>query len=83
MFLFSGTLTTSGNLDYEQTKHYNLKIRASDAQSRAHTDVDAHINVVDVNDNWPLFTQSSYKANLSELAAVGSSVVQVCFCVHF
>ena len=39
--------------------------------------VTVYINVKDVNDNVPSFTQSTYKAAVSEDATVGSSILQV------
>lgn len=35
------------------------------------------MTVLDINDNTPEFTQSEYKADFSESAAIGSSVLMI------
>lgn len=35
------------------------------------------MTVLDINDNTPEFTQSEYKADISESAAIGSSVLMI------
>ncbi|XP_076815367.1 protocadherin Fat 1-like isoform X2 [Clavelina lepadiformis] len=72
-----GTLTSLGNLDYETQSHYRLQIRARDSKSRAFADVFVNIDVVDVNDNIPVFSQTSYVARMRETARVGSTVLQI------
>uniref|UniRef100_H2ZGL2 Uncharacterized protein n=1 Tax=Ciona savignyi TaxID=51511 RepID=H2ZGL2_CIOSA len=72
-----GTITTLGNLDFEQRTNYRLQVRARDAASRAYSDVQVLIQVVDINDNDPIFIQTSYTKSLPENTRVGTEVVKV------
>ena len=60
-------------LDYENTSSYTLVIHArdSDNQNAVFT---VHVNVLDMNDNTPTFSESQYDVNVGEDAAIGSSV---------
>ncbi|XP_031561240.1 protein dachsous-like [Actinia tenebrosa] len=60
----SGLITTSGFLDYEKQRKYTLEISASD--SARTTNASVIIDVVDVNDNDPLFGQRAYFASVQE-----------------
>uniref|UniRef100_H2ZGL5 Cadherin domain-containing protein n=1 Tax=Ciona savignyi TaxID=51511 RepID=H2ZGL5_CIOSA len=71
------TITTLGNLDFEQRTNYRLQVRARDAASRAYSDVQVLIQVVDINDNDPIFIQTSYTKSLPENTRVGTEVVKV------
>uniref|UniRef100_H2ZGL4 Cadherin domain-containing protein n=1 Tax=Ciona savignyi TaxID=51511 RepID=H2ZGL4_CIOSA len=73
----TGTITTLGNLDFEQRTNYRLQVRARDAASRAYSDVQVLIQVVDINDNDPIFIQTSYTKSLPENTRVGTEVVKV------
>lgn len=45
-----------------------------------------NINLTDVNDNAPMFSNDIYMAGVPEDATIGESVIQVgstqCFCMH-
>lgn len=59
---FSGKVILGRPLDFENRQEYRLKISASDT---AHTaDTVLTVKVTDDNDNPPIFSQASYKANL-------------------
>ncbi|KAA0703889.1 Protocadherin gamma-C5 [Triplophysa tibetana] len=62
-------------LDREKNKHHHLILTAFDGgKPQRSTTVKINIIVIDVNDNAPVFSQSSYKASVVENAAKGSVV---------
>ncbi|XP_030001922.1 protocadherin beta-16-like [Sphaeramia orbicularis] len=65
-------------LDREKAPHLSLKLIAVDGGNpqRSGT-VNIDINVLDVNDNAPVFNQSVYKASVIENAAIGTNIVTV------
>ncbi|XP_049898482.1 protocadherin Fat 2 [Epinephelus moara] len=74
----SGLIVTKQVLDHENTKHFDLRIRATDngtvpLSSEAHV----FINVTDVNDNPPDFVSSQYDATLDEMAKCGHIVIKI------
>uniref|UniRef100_A0A3B4H5K7 Protocadherin Fat 3-like n=1 Tax=Pundamilia nyererei TaxID=303518 RepID=A0A3B4H5K7_9CICH len=64
-------------LDYETTQYYRLTVKATDTLTGAKSEVDVDIVMLDVNDNPPLFLNTSYSAVLSENSMIGTSVLQV------
>ena len=69
-----GSIFVQTALDREQTDSYSLQVRAaekSDATASSFTTIS--IAVTDLNDNAPLFAQSSYSVDVSE----GSPLMQV------
>lgn len=74
----SGLITTKQVLDYEDTKHFNLKVRVSDnGTSPLSSEAYVFVNVTDVNDNLPDFVNSEYEATLDEMAKCGHIVVKI------
>uniref|UniRef100_A0A7M5UGM1 Uncharacterized protein n=1 Tax=Clytia hemisphaerica TaxID=252671 RepID=A0A7M5UGM1_9CNID len=71
----SGRLTTKVPFDYELRQTYNFFIQASDGFSYSETEV--KINIIDVNDNQPVFKYLSASVNVSEGALPFSSVYQI------
>ncbi|KAK2848765.1 hypothetical protein Q5P01_008599 [Channa striata] len=74
----SGFIVTKKVLDYENTKQFNLKIKATDngtvpLSSEAHV----FVNITDVNDNPPDFVSSQYEATLDEMAKCGHIVIKI------
>ena len=62
-------------LDRETTRLYNLTVVAQDMGSPPRTSTAfLIIHVNDINDHAPVFTESEYRAVLTESAAVGSFV---------
>lgn len=58
---------------------YTLEVVATDRGSPAlSTTVTVQVQVMDVNDNSPVFSKSSYTVDVSEDAAEGSRVLEVC-----
>lgn len=69
-------LVLNGNLDREEQAAHNLILTAVDGgvPPRSGT-ASIIINVLDINDNAPLFTQPVYTVNVSENAAAGTVVM--------
>ena len=71
-------LITASLLDRESKSFYDLRLSCSDkgepSQSSSKTFT---VNVVDENDNFPVFAKHSYKAAIQENALSGTFVVQV------
>uniref|UniRef100_A0A3P9MKI8 Cadherin domain-containing protein n=1 Tax=Oryzias latipes TaxID=8090 RepID=A0A3P9MKI8_ORYLA len=68
----TGDLYVHQRLDREEQAHYTLL---------AHADVEDPmeiiINIIDMNDNKPIFEQSSYVAEVAESSPKGTTVIQV------
>lgn len=74
----NGIITTNGNLDREKTSKYTFGVKAVDSGTPPKQGTaQITITISDVNDNPPTFTQSTYRASLSEQAKFGASVLQV------
>lgn len=64
---FSGELTVENPLDYENKKEFTLLIEARDSGSPPYSSfAEIHINISDVNDNSPQFTQAEYRCEVYE-----------------
>uniref|UniRef100_A0A8C5WCG8 Neural-cadherin-like n=1 Tax=Leptobrachium leishanense TaxID=445787 RepID=A0A8C5WCG8_9ANUR len=73
----SGAIYTAyGNLDREDTEIYHLLIEVKDGGGLTTTGT-ATINVLDVNDHAPRFTQDTWEAVLLESSDINSIVLQV------
>ncbi|XP_011407489.2 PREDICTED: protocadherin Fat 4-like [Amphimedon queenslandica] len=71
----TGVITRSGIIDYELVKSFELPIQVTDG---IHTIQETLlINIQDINDNYPLFTQSEYFADHPEASPSGTSILQV------
>ncbi|XP_061840113.1 protocadherin-23 [Nerophis lumbriciformis] len=68
------TLTRALDLEEEDTE-YDLTVWVSDSLHQSSAEV--KVQVLDVNDNAPIFTQVSYQVELSELVPEGTFVVNV------
>ncbi|XP_038055902.1 protocadherin Fat 4-like [Patiria miniata] len=74
----SGTIFTEAVLDREETPEYDLHVRAFDSGSPPRESVvSVHINVVDENDNVPVFYPQTYLVTLRENGPAVSFVEQV------
>ncbi|XP_052868798.1 cadherin-related tumor suppressor [Anopheles cruzii] len=73
-----GLLRVSGPLDREVKSSYELRVIAKDRgdPSRS-TPARIRINVLDENDNSPIFDPKQYSAAIAENASIGASVLQV------
>ena len=65
-------------LDYEVSHEYYLTVEAKDGGTPPLSDMaTVNINLTDVNDNSPAFSQATYAAVVSEDAEPGKTVVAV------
>ncbi|XP_049927551.1 protocadherin Fat 4-like [Epinephelus moara] len=63
----TGALTVENPLDYENKKEFTLLIEARDSGSPPFSSfAEIHLNISDVNDNFPQFTQLEYRCEVSE-----------------
>ncbi|XP_054868127.1 protocadherin Fat 4-like [Amphiprion ocellaris] len=63
----SGALTVENPLDYENKKQFSLLIEARDSGLPPFSSFSQiYINITDVNDNFPQFTQSEYRCEVFE-----------------
>ncbi|XP_038131613.1 protocadherin gamma-A5-like isoform X29 [Cyprinodon tularosa] len=69
----SGDLTLNGKLDYEHTKLYEIGVQAKD-QGGQSTSTNVFIEVLDVNDNAPLITLTSFSNTIAEDSPIGTTV---------
>ncbi|XP_062319241.1 cadherin-23 isoform X1 [Osmerus eperlanus] len=75
-----GVLRTVVALDRETQAAYTLVIEAIDngpAGSRKTGTAMVYVEVLDVNDNRPIFLQNSYETSILETVAQGTSILQV------
>ncbi|XP_041845387.1 protocadherin beta-16-like isoform X26 [Melanotaenia boesemani] len=65
-------------LDREKQDHLTLVLTAVDGgEPQLSSVVQIHVNVLDINDNAPVFTQKAYKSSLKENSPAGSLVIAV------
>ncbi|XP_052700895.1 protocadherin Fat 4-like isoform X2 [Crassostrea angulata] len=63
----SGNIVLIGKLDYEDKEYCNLTLTVFNPNNETmQSSVDVHIEIVDVNDNSPLFDQSVYHVSINE-----------------
>lgn len=79
----TGVINVIYPLDYENMQYYRLTVKATDTLTGAKSEVDVDIVVLDVNDNPPLFQNTSYSAVLGENSMIGTTVLQVIIIIHF
>uniref|UniRef100_A0A8C9T5I0 FAT atypical cadherin 3 n=1 Tax=Scleropages formosus TaxID=113540 RepID=A0A8C9T5I0_SCLFO len=71
---YTGVITTQKTLDYESTPSYILIVQASNMAGMA-SNVTINVQVVDENDNPPVFQQLHYTGSISEAVPVNSVVL--------
>ncbi|XP_075715457.1 protocadherin gamma-C5-like [Rhinoderma darwinii] len=71
-------LVTDGNLDREETSQYTIELTASDLGSPPlYSKTSVTLSVSDMNDNAPVFTQSTYNAFITENSDPGTLLCTV------
>uniref|UniRef100_A0A3P9LD48 Cadherin domain-containing protein n=1 Tax=Oryzias latipes TaxID=8090 RepID=A0A3P9LD48_ORYLA len=74
----TGDLFVHQRLDREKQAHYKLFTHTDVAgSSKAEDPMEIIINVIDMNDNKPIFEQTSYVAEVAESSPKGTTVIQV------
>ncbi|KAL7983248.1 hypothetical protein Chor_000124 [Crotalus horridus] len=73
---YSGVITSQRSLDYEHTSSYQLTVQATNMAGMA-SNATVNIQIVDENDNSPVFLFSQYLGSISEAAPVNSIVRSV------
>ncbi|XP_015235254.1 PREDICTED: protocadherin-16-like [Cyprinodon variegatus] len=72
---YSGGVSLTAPLDFEEKTWYTLTVRATDSQHQ--TEANITILVEDINDNAPVFTHDLYQITLPEHTPPGSAVITV------
>ncbi|XP_056011143.1 protocadherin Fat 1-like isoform X5 [Ostrea edulis] len=73
-----GVIRVANDLDREVTAVYFLTVMATDlSDSPLSSSTYVTINITDINDNKPFFSQASYRMSLSEDTPVGKTVFEV------
>ncbi|KAI3352117.1 hypothetical protein L3Q82_020262 [Scortum barcoo] len=73
----TGVLTVTNPLDYESQTMHMLTVRATDSVTGAFSEASIEIEVEDVNDNTPVFSQLRYTVNIAEGLEIGTSVIHL------
>uniref|UniRef100_A0A672YLJ1 Protocadherin Fat 1-like n=1 Tax=Sphaeramia orbicularis TaxID=375764 RepID=A0A672YLJ1_9TELE len=74
----TGVISTAQVLDHEEIQQHKLRVRVVDGGVPAlSSEVIVTIDVTDLNDNAPVFTENIYKSIISELAPRGHFITQV------
>ncbi|XP_008066005.1 protocadherin Fat 2 [Carlito syrichta] len=71
---YSGLISTQKNLDHEKISSYQLKIRGSN-MAGAFADVVVLVDIIDENDNAPIFLKSTFVGQISEAAPLYSMIM--------
>ena len=69
-------VVTQRKLDFERTQFYTLVIRATDGGGQ-YSEMTVNINVLDQNDNEPIFNMSKYSKRVAENVTVGTQIIRV------
>ncbi|KAI1238644.1 hypothetical protein IHE44_0013382 [Lamprotornis superbus] len=70
----TGVFNLTRALDYEAQQYYILTVRAEDGGGQA-TAIRVYFNILDVNDNAPVFGMASYSTSLMENLPPGSAIL--------
>ena len=75
----SGQISQGGTkLDREKSPYFNFTVRATDKGTPAKTtEVEVSLQLVDINDNAPVFDKEEYQASVRENLDAGSFVLRV------
>lgn len=74
----TGAITTAVELNREKIPGYTISVTARDNGKPPLSDTtDVEIVIIDVNDNPPIFSQTSYASSIMENSASGTSVVRI------
>ncbi|XP_067842781.1 protocadherin Fat 4-like [Heptranchias perlo] len=70
----TGNFTLTRPLDFESAKYYILTVKAANTDGQFSV-IRAYFNVLDINDNPPVFDPDSYSINIMENVPIGTSIL--------
>ncbi|KAL1771700.1 cadherin-23 isoform X2 [Sigmodon hispidus] len=74
----AGKVIANRTVDYEEVHWLNFTVRASDNGSPPRAaEIPVYLEIVDINDNNPIFDQSSYQEAVFEDVTVGTVILRV------
>ncbi|XP_070559913.1 LOW QUALITY PROTEIN: protocadherin Fat 4-like [Ptychodera flava] len=73
----TGRIYTAAFIDRENIARYDLVCKLPTRKPSLYSETDVIINVIDVNDNTPVFTENPYEAEIDENSPIGTEVVTV------
>ncbi|NWX92287.1 CAD23 protein, partial [Nothoprocta pentlandii] len=74
----AGKVIANRTVDYEEVQWLNFTIRASDNGSpRRSAEIPVYLQIVDINDNNPIFSQPSYQKSVFEDVPLGTVILRV------
>nr|XP_014351913.1 PREDICTED: cadherin EGF LAG seven-pass G-type receptor 2 [Latimeria chalumnae] len=75
----SGDIDVVSQLDYEMNKEYTLRIRAQDGGRPPLSNISGlvTVQVLDVNDNAPIFVSTPFQSTVLENVPIGYSVIHI------
>ena len=71
----SGDIHTTGLLDYETQRIFTLEVLATNPSSTCNNTANVLIDITNVNEHSPQFSQSYFTADVSEAAHVGTNIL--------
>ncbi|NXS63367.1 CAD23 protein, partial [Brachypteracias leptosomus] len=73
-----GKVVANRTVDYEEVQWLNFTVRASDNGSpRRSAEIPVYLQIVDINDNNPIFSQPSYQKAVLEDVPLGTVILRV------
>ncbi|KAM9133336.1 cadherin-23 isoform 1-T1 [Pangshura tecta] len=76
--LSAGKIIANSTVDYEEVQWLNFTVRASDNGSpRRSAEIPVYLQIVDINDNNPIFSQTSYQKPVFEDVPLGTVILRV------
>ncbi|KFQ13516.1 Cadherin-23, partial [Leptosomus discolor] len=73
-----GKVVANRTVDYEEVQWLNFTVRASDNGSpRRSAEIPVYLQIVDINDNNPIFSQPSYQKAVFEDVPLGTVILRV------
>ena len=73
----TGTLSLTGDIDFEITQSYDVTITVSNTGRNHSSSVNTNIQVINVNDNSPVITGESYAAIVAEDSAINTLILTI------
>ncbi|XP_060538229.1 cadherin-23 isoform X1 [Pantherophis guttatus] len=74
----AGKVISNRTVDYEEVHWLNFTVRASDnGTPRRSAEIPVYLEIVDINDNNPTFSQSSYQKPVFEDVPLGTIILRV------